>query len=449
MSTAEEDLANYSLLDALRGRRSRRFAVGMKSDSGPMPFDSAHPPMPLTEEEEALLVFAACGITGHALGDLVYAKGQGGNILGGLVGRTAASGDCVQAVALIVSNDEATYVIKRPQDLTTDEIQELIELVAQGNLTEFYTRARVKIKDGRSAPPVEPMFNINCNRWSVYQPGTTYFLPVNDLTFIYINGLLSILSPETGAYVLDERRGFCSAGLDRFARSKGGHLNDDPAGNDIVTIERMELGVAELATVEQGMIQQNLALTAHAMGLGGFPNFAAHEFGWFQALDFKTGQMSSSHYFGKGPVFEVAAKLLKRDLPVSFPLALEINGEPLLRAFCQPCYPTMRDAVMAVVERKFGPEGAFRGGATAGEWLDSKPISAATPDMEEETIEATIAYCEYVYQTYGRFPGFIAPFRTVIGFQAAHLELDFYDRYYKPEALSSTHREHMARWHSQ
>src|SRR5207247_5650406 len=114
MSIPDKELNGYSLIDALRSRRSRRFGSGMKSDKCPMPFEGTQPPVPLTEEEEAVLLFAACGITGYALGDLVYAPGQGGGILGGLVGRTTASGDCVQAVAMVVTNDEATYLIKRP-----------------------------------------------------------------------------------------------------------------------------------------------------------------------------------------------------------------------------------------------------------------------------------------------------------------------------------------------
>jgi len=49
----------------------------------------------LTEAEEAALVFAACGVTGHALADLCYAQAEGGSIMAGLVARTIASGEKV------------------------------------------------------------------------------------------------------------------------------------------------------------------------------------------------------------------------------------------------------------------------------------------------------------------------------------------------------------------
>src|SRR5664279_6272423 len=100
----EETLADYPLLTALRERRSRRFGLGMKMPEGPLAWESRHPPRPLTEAEEAALVFAACGVTGHALADLCYAPGGGGGIMAGLVGRTVASGDGLQTVAFIVTN---------------------------------------------------------------------------------------------------------------------------------------------------------------------------------------------------------------------------------------------------------------------------------------------------------------------------------------------------------
>ncbi len=107
-------LAQFPLLSSLRSRRSRRFGLGMKIPGGPLAYESRHPPAPLTEDEEAALVFAACGITGNALADLCYSREGGGNIMAGLVARTIASGDGLQTVALVITNDEATYLIHLP-----------------------------------------------------------------------------------------------------------------------------------------------------------------------------------------------------------------------------------------------------------------------------------------------------------------------------------------------
>ena len=172
------ELKHYPLLTALRERRSRRFGLGMKMPGGPLAYQSTRKPAPLTEDEEAALVFAACGITGHALADLCYAKDGGGSIMAGFVARTIASGDGLQTVALIVTNDEATYLIRRPRELPTSSIPEFIEHGRKGEFTQLYRKSRVKIKDGRATTPSEPLFNINANRWAAHAPGTSYFLPL-------------------------------------------------------------------------------------------------------------------------------------------------------------------------------------------------------------------------------------------------------------------------------
>jgi len=439
-----EMLASYPLLSALRERRSRRFGRGMKIPGGPLAYQSRHQPKPLTEAEEAALVFAACGITGYALADLSYAQGSGGNIMAGLVARTIASGDGLQTVALVVTNDEATYLIRRPQELSPGDIPELIELSRRSEFSDLYRRSRVKIKDGRAAPPVDPLFNINANRWSAHAPGTTYFLPVNDLTFMYINGLLEILNASTGLFLLDERNQFRPAGLGSFARSRGGHLEDNPHHGRVATVRQVEQFVTEFVTIEQGMMLQNLGLAAQALGLGGFPNFANHEFGWFQQLGFRMEQMPASRYVGAGRLAALAMKALKRDPIIPYPAGLERDGQVLLKPFCPPYYPSMEAAVRAVVETKFGASGIFRGRFSQSAWADHQTISKQVPVVSEAAIAATVAYCEYLWCRYGRFPVYMPPYRTVLGFQACHLDAEFYDRFYRPEALGETQRADFA-----
>ena len=324
-------------LKILRERRSRRFGLGMKMPTGPMAFQSRHPGLRLTEEEEALLVFAACGVTWYALADLVYEPGQGGTIMSRLLGRTVPSGDAAHTVALIVMNQDATYYIKRPQDFAPDEVPEMATLAERGEYLEMYRRSRVKIRDGRAAPSLDPIFNINCNLWSLYDPAATYFLPVNELKWIYINGVLEIFNETTNAYVLDERASFAPAGLKPFAKSQGGHLDDDPRGGRIVTIQQLEEFVTEFVSVEQGMMLQNLALMVQAMGLGGFPHWAAHPFGWFKALGFRMGEMPTSRYLGMGRILSWLGKLLGKDDPVPYVLGLEHNGVPLIKTFFPKC----------------------------------------------------------------------------------------------------------------
>jgi hypothetical protein len=434
------DCFQFPLLVALRERRSRRFGLGMNMPDGPLQYRSRFQAVPVGEEEEAALVFAACGVTGHALADLCYAPDGGGNIMAGLVARTIASGDGLQTVALIVTNDNATYLVRRPRELSNMTVQELLDKGRLGAFLDLYCSSRVKIKDGRASPPMEPLFNINANRWSAYAPGTTYFLPVNDLTLMYVNGVLEILNEHTRTYIVDERNRFLPAGLSRFARSRGGHLEDDPRNGRVVTVRQVEQFVTEFVTLEQGMMLQNLGLMTEALGLGGFPNFANHEFGWFQALGFRMAEMPASRYVGAGWMASLLMKVFNRDPIIPYPIGLERDGETLLKPFCPPYYKSMTDAVNAVVEMKFGANGLFRGNRE-GSWSNGSEVTAKIPGVSDATIAAATAFCEYLWNRYGRFPATMAPYRTALGFQVCHLDAEFYDKFYRPEVLSERHRK--------
>jgi hypothetical protein len=58
----------YSLFDALYGRRTRRFGLGFEMAQGPFEYRSSEAPVPLCEDEEALLVAAGIGFSGMAVG---------------------------------------------------------------------------------------------------------------------------------------------------------------------------------------------------------------------------------------------------------------------------------------------------------------------------------------------------------------------------------------------
>src|SRR3569833_314916 len=142
------NLESYPLLTALKERRSRRFGLGMKIPAGPLAYERRHQPRPLTEDEEAALAFAACGITGHALADLCYAPGGGGSIMAGLVARTIASGDGLQTVNFVVVNDNTTFLVRKPRELPAADILQLIDFCKRSEFTEQNQHTHKKIKDG-------------------------------------------------------------------------------------------------------------------------------------------------------------------------------------------------------------------------------------------------------------------------------------------------------------
>jgi hypothetical protein len=441
-----QQVENYTLIDALRGRRSRRFGLGMEIPQGPFTYKSQYSPQPLTEEEEAALIFAGAGITGYILADLAYGTGEGGNMLAGMMGRTAGSADSIQTVALFVINDEATYYIKRPQNIPFEQRAELIDLAQKGELVELYRRLRVKIANGRTEIPIQPGINFNINKWSVYAKGGTYFVPVNDLTSVYINGLLEIFEPEMGLYAVDERNLFLPAGLAKWGKRFGGHLNDDFTSGKVVTIQGIEMSFAEALCVEQGGILQNIGLMGQALGLGGFANYARNEYHWLQALGFTMETMSSPRYAGAGWLLSLLVKLIGQSYDFPYAVNLKHNGETLLQSYAPPNYPNMEAAVRAFVDYKFGVNGAWRKATDGSLWKDAPKYAEQIKPPSEIAIQATIDFCTYCFKRYGRFPVYSAPFRTIIGYQATHVDVDFYDQFYHPEALSETQRERFKLW---
>ncbi|MBI5949870.1 MAG: hypothetical protein HY875_17170 [Chloroflexi bacterium] len=439
--------ATYPFVSALTQRRSRRFAKGMTLNGGPLAYTSTEPPEPLTDAEEAALAFAAVGITGYALGELAYDTGNvpdagSGNVMSQFYARTAASGDSIHADSLFVMNDTGTWLVRRPRELSPEECARMAADAASGDILSFYGEARVQISDTRidveRAIPFVPAFN----NYSANRPGTTYFLPVHHMSAFYINVLLTAFNEEFGYYLVDDTSRFQPAGVKRFARSKGGHLYDSPAAGRTIPIGVLDTWMHEFAAIEQGAILQNLGLMTQALGLGGFAHFAHHPDAWFKALNFRMQHDTFTKSVGMSAPMRLLVKLMRRDMDVVVPVGLEKGGEVLLRPFAPPYYKNMEEAVLAYVDWKYGPHGTLKdiGGRSA--FKDPAGVAAGIPRCSEKALAATIAYCTYVYERFGRFPATNGPFRTVLAYQAHHLDPAFYARFYKEDALSETQRAH-------
>jgi hypothetical protein len=424
----------------LRERRSRRFARGLDLKGGPLTYRSVEAPTPLSEEERARLAFAACGVTGWALNDMGLGPGQGGTMMAGLTGRTVPSIDALQAVALVVSSDDGTWLFRRGADLSPAEVRELIHLAADEEYVEIWRRQAVRLSETRTSPPMLPPHNIPLNLWNAHAPGTTYFLPIADITLPMINVLLELLDERNALFPVDERASFAPAGVARFARSRGGHLDDSGPGS--APIRDLEMLLAEMIAVEAGMMLQNLGLAAEALGLGGYPNYAGPDVEWLEALGFRAETMPLSRYIGTGRLMRSYMRLRGLEQTMRVPVGLElVTGDVLLRSCRPPYFTSMRAAVEQVVERKLGTDGIYRAQAlTNSGWREPAAVTAGIPGVSSAAFEATVAYCEYVFGRYGRFPAHLPAFRTHIGFQASHLDEAFYDRFYASGALSERHR---------
>lgn len=251
----------------------------MTLPGGPLAFASTAAAQPLSEEETAMLVFAAAGLTGGALADWDWSEEAGGNMLANVLGRTIGSADVAHAAALFVLNDDGAWLMPRPCDVAPSAARQAAAAAADGDYVRAWRMTRIPVTAHRPKAPLEFPYNVSANRWSLYSPGTTTFLPVVENTFITINVLFELLSERSRATLLDDRRMFLPAGLRRFTKSRGGHLEDDPRTLKSLPIEYGDRTVEELGCIEIGSMIQNLYLAAEVMGLGGFAHYAQADFG--------------------------------------------------------------------------------------------------------------------------------------------------------------------------
>jgi len=74
-------------------------------------------------------------------------------------------------------------------------------------------------------------------------------------------------------------------------------------------------------------------------------------------------------------------------------------------------------------------------------------VRSAAQVHSKEFRDCVALQAQYVLDTFGKFPGTVPSIFLITYLQAHHLDLDFYDRFYKPGAYLNTHTKHMTCWH--
>ena len=132
-------------------------------------------------------------------------------------------------------------------------------------------------------------------------------------------------------------------------------------------------------------------------------------------------------------------------------LANPIGLDGVFEAYCPPYFSSMDAAVDAVLAPLLRVRSTP---ATPGQPRGPVPYlisdaehCAGAVEISEEGIACTKAVCNYIYDTYGRFPGTVDAMHLMWMMQVHHLDTDYYDRFYRPGAYGATHAAHMAAWH--
>ncbi len=262
------------------------------------------------------------------------------------------------------------------------------------------------------------------------------FLPVIDISTMIITATLSGFNKESRFNVLDQYANYAVAGTKKFGEKHGGWLSEDLKSGLQFPMYASEKLMNDLCAVESGAAIANMALvgsTLSAAGVGGFPHSAATP-GWFAALGFTHTAVPQYKLPGLRGIKRLMARISGATLPIA--TKLEHNGQPLLTPFTpenypsEPGRPSMEGAVRAFLRYRFGEHGTMRD--QIGPWKDNAAIKSAITPPDVDVIQATIAACSYIYDTYGKFPAQTGPFATIACYQAHHIDPGFYaDKYEK------------------
>ena len=142
---------------------------------------------------------------------------------------------------------------------------------------------------------------------------------------------------------------------------------------------------------------------------------------------------------------EVPGLGFRFDVDDRWPLPNITGLDGVFEGHCPPHFPTMRAAVEAVVERKFGSDGPYNP-STPGPYQDNTGVRGSATQHNEEFVDCVATMAQFIYDQYGRFPATVPSVFALMYLQAHQLDTDFYDKKFSPGAYLSTHAKHASNW---
>jgi hypothetical protein len=416
-----QDMLSFGFLEALLGRRSRRFFRGAEIPDGVLAYTSRQEPLPLSELEKLLVVTACGGNTGWH--NMIYRAQRYApflsNYAGAAGGRPFPSSAGFHTSKTFFTDDEGVYVLEARDAPACADRGADGSLDLQAVLAAAQSQIR-KIREGRLGLPPEVPYVEPHNTWAVNQPGTLLVMPVGDLAQHVLLNLCYML--QNGLVVFDDINRRAIPGIRKFQG-----MVDVNNTWPLTFVEQWSM--AEL-TAELASSCYAGTLMLQAMGLGGW---------MFNGLD-------PFSVLGASGNPEVPGLGFRYDTDDRWPYPNPTGLAGVMEGYCPPHYPDMAAAVEAVCRRKFGPGGPYFS-ATPGPWKDSPKVRSAAQVHDEAFRVCVAMQAQYIFETFGKFPGTVPAIFVIMYLQAHHLDLEFYDRFYKPGAYLKTHAEHMQRWH--
>lgn len=414
------EAVRFPLIEAIHGRRSRRFARGASIPGGPLAYSSKHDPEPLSELEQLLLLTTVAGNTGWS--NLIpYNRSylpHLPNYAGAAGGRTFPSAAGFHTTEIFYTDDRGVYFFPT-RDMAATRSKSSGDTTDLHDYLEEHKSRIVKIAEGRLRTPAQPQHMEMHNEWCANVAGSTLIIPVSDLAQHLILSLCYLVQSGVGIY--DDVNDRPIPGLDRFS-------NRLDVENPFPFSYLEQMSLTEV-TVELSCSCYAGTLMLQAMGLGGWMYEGINPFSVL-------GASGDPGVPGLGFRFDT---IPNQPLP-------HITGlEGVLEGHCPPHFKDMRAAVESVVERKFGPGGPFNG-KTKGPYQESQAIRGGAAPIDEEFIDCVATMAQYLHDTFGRFPATVPAIFTLMYLQAHQLDTDFYDTYFNPGAYLQTHGQYAQNW---
>jgi hypothetical protein len=407
-------------MEAIAGRRSRRFCMGAEIPDGVLAFKSKHKPLPLSEIEQLLVLTSMGGVTGWNFAIMRHERyaPKLSNYCGSPVGRTFPSAAGFITSELFFTDDNGTYFFPTRDFHPETEIKD-----GKVDLKEFLLvhKKRIrKLSNKRLHIPTAEPYMEGHNTWIANHEGSTFVIPVGDLAQHVLATICYFT--QNGYAIYDDIAKRPIPGTEKF-----GSLVDVNKHVPLTVLEQNSLAdmTAEFSTSCYAGV-----LMLQAMGLGGY---------MYEGVDRHTilGASGDPTVPGLGFRYDTDERWVLPN-PTGLPGVFE--------GYCPPHYKNMRDATEALAKRKFGNGGVYNPN-TSGAWNDSPKVRANAAPYTEEFKECVALQAQYIYDTYDRFPATVQSVFSFLYLQAHHLDLDFYDHYFKPGAYLTTHKEHMKKWH--
>lgn len=410
-------------MQAIFGRRSRRFGLGMEIPSGPLAFKSQSEPYPLSEQERAILVTAATGVSGWNFG-VPFSPSRPtahANATVRFTGRTAPTAAGIGTPVVLHSDDSGSYLTNTRDVMPDGKAATLGDQIDVA--LDVSTKHTVELSSERLDLPSVPPHMLEPNTWMANAPGSTLLLPIADASEQFL-GLLAIFLAH-GYVIMDTETNEPAGQLGSFLRS--GLLDEDkPFPLSMLQQITYEANCSELA-----FMAHNAVLTMQAMGLGGL---------YFSGVN----RWSVLGAFVEEGINGLGFRMVSDGGRLPNPVG--IDG--VFEALCPPYYRDMRAAVEVFVEHKFGPRGAYDP-KTTGPWRDSSGIKGGVDPYSSEFVACLGEIAQYVYDRHGKFPGTVTTIVLPGLVQAHHIDTDYYDAHFMSGAYLDTHATHMERWHSE